>query len=63
MNHAAVLDLEKAFDKVDRREILNLMREWAEERTVEMIRAMLGRMRIRVKTDANSYVARTTLGV
>lgn len=49
MNHAAVLYLEKAYYKVDRIELLNLMRGWADVLTVEMIRAMLRKMRIRVR--------------
>lgn len=33
-HHAAVLDLEKAYDKVEKRELLKLFRERADERTV-----------------------------
>lgn len=63
MTHAAVLDLEKASDKFERQKLVDLMPEWLDTNTVNMVRALLGPMQIRAKDEPTEYVSTLTRGV
>lgn len=44
MCHAAVFDLDKAYDKVERRLILQVVTKWLHARTTSIVSALLGPM-------------------
>lgn len=49
MRPTAVLDLEKAYDRVDRRLLLGIMKEWIDDETIKMTRTLLGPLMITAK--------------
>lgn len=63
LQHAAVLDLEKAYDKVDRHTLLKASEKWLDAGTCNMVRAMLGPLRVRTKGEPTNYEATLTRGV
>lgn len=65
MRYAAVLHLDKYYDKVDRR-ILILLRvasQWLDEKPLKMVRTLLGPLHIHSKWDPINYEATVTTGV
>lgn len=63
MKHAAVHDLAKAYDKVDRRLLLDVMREVIDDENTKMVRALLGPVRIHTRGDPTNYTASLKSGV
>lgn len=63
MTHAAVLDLEKAYDNVDRHLFLEIVEWQLDAETTAMVRALLKSFDIRAKNDPTEYVAKVTRGV
>lgn len=59
----AFLDLEKAYDKVDRRLLFTIMRKWIDEETTKMVSSLLGPIRILTSGDPTDYIAYLTRGV
>lgn len=59
LKHAAILDLEKAYDQVERQKLLDLMAGWVDGNTVNMMRALLGPMPIRAKNDPSEFQSAT----
>lgn len=55
--HSAILGLEKASDKVDRGLLLDLIGQCMDDETTAMIRALLGPLCIRAKSDPTNYTA------
>lgn len=63
MTRAAVLDLEKAYDKVDRALLLEIMKELVDENITKMVRTLLGPLLIRARSDPTNYTAQLIRGV
>lgn len=47
MLHTAVLDLDKAYGKVDRNILLTVFTEWLDGKIIMMARAIIGPLRVR----------------
>lgn len=62
IEHKAVLDLEKAYDKVDRHTLLEVAKEWLEGDLWKVVSSMLGPMRLTTKGDPTNFAARMTKG-
>lgn len=55
-----MLDLEKAYDKVDRRKLLHTLTEWLDDQTLDMFRATLGTLKVMTKNDPCGFSAQLT---
>lgn len=56
MTHAANLDLEKAYDKVDRHLLLKVVAKCLETETIAMMGALLLPVYIKMKNNPTDYV-------
>lgn len=63
MHHAGALDLEKAYDKVERHKLLEVMKQWVDNENISMLRGMLGPKRIKARRDPSDYIDTLTSGV
>lgn len=63
MEHAAILDLGKTYNKVDQHLFITAIAKWLDCETIRMIRALLGPMHITAKNDPTNYIATQTRGV
>lgn len=58
-----MLNLEKAYDKVDRKQLLQSLAEWIENEVLHMVRVTFGVFVVRTRGDQTSYVAKLTRSV
>lgn len=62
MKHMVVLDLEKAYDRVDRRKLLHIAAKWLPNRLLSMVRCFLP-LSIRTKGDPTKLEVQVTRGL
>lgn len=53
INHAAVCELEKAYEKLDRKSLLETVAEWAGGETTKMVRKVLGPFEDTIKAESD----------
>lgn len=58
MNQVTVVAEENAYDRVDRRKLSEVMREWIVAKIIKMSCAMMGPMRVRVGRNLNNFTDR-----
>lgn len=63
LSHMAVLDLEKAYDRVDRRKLLQVAGKWLPSDLLNMVRCLLGPLTIHSKGDRTNLHVTMTRGV
>lgn len=62
MTHLAVLDLEKAYDRVGRRKRLHVATKWIPGQLLDMVRCLLGPLIIQSKGDTTNQKVQMTRG-
>lgn len=63
MKHMAVLGLEKAYDRVDRRKLLYISAKWLPTQLLNMVRGLLRPLMIQSKGDPTNLEVQITRGV
>lgn len=63
MRHLEVLDLEKAYDCVDRRKLLHIATKWLPTQILNMVRCLLRPLTVRSKGDPTNLTIVMTRGV
>lgn len=59
----AVLDLEKAYERVNRKTLIEVSRQWLHPDLLNMVREILSPLRVQTKSDPTNYTAVITRGV
>lgn len=54
LTHIALLDLAKAYDRFDRKKLLNVLATWLDPTTLLMVRAMVGPMVAHIQGDTTN---------
>lgn len=61
LHHSAVLDLTKAYDRVDREILLEVLKEWLSGEVVNMVRATLELSTVRTRGDPTDVTAEVSV--
>lgn len=62
LKHALVLDLAKAYEKVDKEKLLHAISQWLEDDALNTVRATLDSLRVRTTADPTDYFVGITRG-
>lgn len=63
LRHTAFLDLEKAYDKINREALVEVAKQWLHTDELNMVRAMLSPLRVQIKSDPTNCTATVTRSV